>query len=77
MATKALSRTPLVAFLKYVTAGVVSTIYRLIQTAKLNDIDPQAWLAYVLRRIADTPQTRLAERHPWSRRVAPPHRQAA
>ena len=27
-------------------------LYTLIQTAKLNDIDPQAWLAYVLARIA-------------------------
>ena len=34
-------------------------MYTLIQTAKLNDIDPQAWLADVLGRIADTPQTRL------------------
>ena len=30
------------------------------RTAKLNDIDPQAWLADVLARIADMPQTRLA-----------------
>ncbi|CUX53042.1 hypothetical protein GGE43_005174 [Agrobacterium tumefaciens] len=31
----------------------------LIMTAKLNDIDPQVWLADVLARIADTPITRL------------------
>ena len=31
-------------------------MYTLIQTAKLNDIDPQAWLADVLARIADIPQ---------------------
>jgi transposase len=36
-----------------------SIMYTLIQTAKLNDVDPQAWLADVLGRIADTPQTRL------------------
>ena len=36
-------------------------MYTLIQTAKLNDLDPQAWLADVLARIADTPQTQLAE----------------
>jgi transposase len=41
-------------------------MYTLIQTAKLNDVDPQAWLADVLRRIADSPQTRLAELLPWS-----------
>ena len=34
-------------------------IYTLIQTAKLNDVDPQAWLADVLARIADLPATRL------------------
>jgi len=36
-------------------------MYTLIQTAKLNDIDPQAWLANVLARMADTPQTKLAD----------------
>jgi transposase len=41
-------------------------MYTLIQTAKLNDVDPQAWLADVLRRIADTPQTQLAELLPWN-----------
>jgi hypothetical protein len=30
-----------------------AAIYTLIATAKLNDVDPQAWLADVLRRIAD------------------------
>jgi transposase len=37
----------------------------LIITAKLNDIDPQAWLADVLARIADMPVTKLAELLPW------------
>ena len=37
----------------------------LIMTAKLNDVDPQAWLADVLARIADTPQNRLHELLPW------------
>jgi transposase len=32
-----------------------AAMYTLIGTAKLNDIDPQAWLADVLRRIADHP----------------------
>jgi IS66 C-terminal element len=36
-------------------------MYTLIQTAKLNDVDPQAWLADVLARIADIPQNRLSE----------------
>ncbi|QXQ05585.1 IS66 family transposase [Sphingosinicellaceae bacterium] len=41
-------------------------MYSLIVTAKLNDIDPQAWLADVLARIADLPQQRLAELLPWN-----------
>jgi transposase len=41
-------------------------MYTLIQTAKLNDVDPQAWLADVLCRIADTSQMRLAELLPWN-----------
>ena len=31
-------------------------MYTMIATAKLNDVDPQAWLADVLTRIAETPQ---------------------
>jgi transposase len=40
-------------------------MYSLIVTAKLNDIDPQAWLADVLARIADTPRSRLPDLLPW------------
>jgi hypothetical protein len=36
-------------------------MYSLIQTAKLNGVDPRAWLADVLARIADMPQQRLHE----------------
>jgi transposase len=45
-------------------------MYSLIVTAKLNNIDPQAWLADVLARIADIPQHRLAELLPWNWRPA-------
>lgn len=38
----------------------------LIMTAKLNDIDPQAWLADVLANIADMPITRLEQLLPWN-----------
>ena len=38
----------------------------LINTAKLNDVDPQAWLADVLDRIADIPQRRLPDLLPWN-----------
>ena len=38
----------------------------LIMSAKLNDIDPQAWLADVLANIADTPVSRLQQLLPWN-----------
>jgi hypothetical protein len=37
----------------------------LITTARLNDVDPKAWLADVLTRIADLPVSRLHELLPW------------
>jgi transposase len=40
-------------------------MYSLIVTAKMNDVDPQAWLADVLARIADHPASRLDELLPW------------
>ena len=43
-------------------AAVMNT---LIMTARLNDIDPKAWLADVFARIADHPQTRLHDLLPW------------
>ena len=39
--------------------------YTLIETAKLNGVDPQAWLTDVLARIADHKITRLDELLPW------------
>ena len=42
-----------------------AAMYSLIVTAKMNDIDPQAWLADVLTRIADHPVSRLDELLPW------------
>ena len=39
--------------------------YTLIETAKLNGVDPQAWLTDVLDRIADHKITRLDELTPW------------
>ena len=40
-------------------------MYSLIISAKLNDIDPRAWLADVLARISDHPASRLHEMLPW------------
>jgi len=42
----------------------------LIQTAKLNDVDPQAWFADVLARIADHKINDLAALLPWNWRLA-------
>jgi transposase len=41
-------------------------MYSLIVTAKMNDIDPQAWLADVLGRIAGHPAHRIDELLPWN-----------
>ncbi len=43
-----------------------AAMYSLIVTCKLNDVDPQAWLADVLARIADHPIQKLDELLPWS-----------
>ena len=42
-----------------------AAIYTLIETAKLNDIDPLAWLTDVLARLQDHPAKRLDELLPW------------
>jgi hypothetical protein len=38
----------------------------MITTCRLNEVDPKAWLAEVLARIADLPASRLHELLPWS-----------
>ena len=43
-----------------------AAMYTLIGTAKLNDVDPQAWLADVLGQIAELPQSDLHELLPWN-----------
>ena len=43
-----------------------AAIYTLIQTAKLNDVDPQAWLADILARLQDHPAKRIDELLPWN-----------
>ena len=43
-----------------------AVMYSLIVTAKMNDIDPHAWLADVLARIADHSASRLDELLPWN-----------
>jgi transposase len=43
-----------------------AVMYSLIVTAKMNDVDPQAWLADVLARIAEHPVQWLDELLPWN-----------
>jgi transposase len=55
-------------------AAVMAT---LIMTAKLNDIDPQAWLADVLARINDHAIHRLDQLLPWNWAAAMERRKVA
>jgi hypothetical protein len=43
-----------------------AVMYSLIVSAKMNDVDPQAWLAHVLANIARHPASRLDELLPWN-----------
>lgn len=54
-----------------------AVIYTLIETCKLNDIDPRAWLADALARIADHPAKRIAELLPWNWKATRQQAQAA
>jgi transposase len=54
-----------------------AAIYTLIETAKLNDIDPQAWLADVLARLQDHPAKRIDELLPWNWKCARSQKAAA
>ena len=43
-----------------------AVMYSLIVSAKMNDVDPQAWLADVLARIAEHPIQKIDELLPWN-----------
>jgi transposase len=47
-----------------------AAIYILIETCKLNEVDPQAWLADVLARLPDHPAKRTTELLPWAWKAA-------
>ena len=52
-------------------------MYSLIESAKLNGINPELYLADVLTRIADHPARRIAELLPWNWQPADTSRAAA
>jgi transposase len=55
-----------------------AALYSLIVTAKMNGVDPQAWLADILARIAEHPARDIDELLPWNWRPhSAPHSQAA
>jgi len=54
-----------------------AAMYSLIVTCKMNDVDPQAWLADVLSRIAEHPAHKLDELLPWRWRARETANQAA
>jgi len=47
-----------------------AVIYTLIETAKLNDVDPRSWIADVLARIGDHPMKRIDDLLPWNWKAA-------
>jgi hypothetical protein len=52
-------------------------MYSLIETAKLNGVNSQAYLADILARIADHPAKRVADLLPWNWQPANPLHAAA
>ena len=43
-----------------------AVMYTLIETAKLNGLDPEAWLRDIISRIADHPMKKISELLPWN-----------
>jgi transposase len=54
-----------------------AAMYTLIQTCRLNDVDPLAWLADVLRRLPDHPNNRVNQLLPWNWQPIPAQAEAA
>ena len=55
----------------------MAAIYTLIHSAKINDVDPHAWLADVLACLQDHPAKRIDELLPWNWRRERPQKAAA
>jgi len=43
-----------------------AAVYTLIETCKMNEVDPQAWLADVLAWLPDHPANKVADLLPWN-----------
>ena len=43
-----------------------AAVYTIVETAKMNGLDPEAYLADVLARLADHPANRIDELLPWN-----------
>jgi transposase len=75
-------RIPVLGRKNYLFAGSdeggvrAATFYTLIGSARLNAVDPEAWLADIAERIADHPISAIAELLPWNWK-APQRRDAA
>ena len=54
-----------------------AVMYTLIETARLNDVDPEAWLADVIARIADHSINRVDQLLPWNWSPIPVQAKAA
>ena len=52
-------------------------MYTLIETARLNGVDPEAWLVDVIGRIADHPINRIDQLLPWNWSPVPAQAKAA
>ncbi len=47
-----------------------AAVYTLVETCKMNDLDPQAWLTDVLGRLPDHPANKVDDLLPWNWRSA-------
>ena len=54
-------------FMGSLAGGKAASIaYTLVETAKMNGLDPQAWLTEVLHRIPEHPSNRIDQLLPWN-----------
>ena len=54
-----------------------AAMYTLIETCRMNDVDPRAWLADVIARLPGHPAKHIDELLPWHRKAAQAHTAAA